>query len=638
MNNVETLKKILRFAIPCLLILAALAVSYFRVLDGFELGTLDIRFRLRPAGPVTDKVVIVEIGEDTIKDLGRFPFDRSYHATLIEALSSFGAKVIAFDIFFSEPHSTDGDFEDAMKTAGNVYLPTVFELEAKPGAIPRASGYAGKCLDSFLSYAKGSGHINAVPDIDGKYRRVPPYIMYKNTFYPQLAVLIACDYLGIEKKDVILSPGKYLKCGHDIKIPLDENSLMIVNYTGKWGAVYKHYSYIDILRSYFALISEKPPIIDPAVFKDKICFVGLTATGTVDVHPNPFEAMYPTVGVYPETFNSLINKKFISRASRGANLVILLLMGLFVAVPTLRLKPLKSISVLIAAVIVYMLGLIAIFCVFGLWVDMIYPVVAMFGLYLGLTLYKYVVEWKRRLVMENELGTAKKIQESFLPKAVPEVQGLDIKAAMFTARQVGGDLYDFIDIGKGRLGIMVGDVSGKGVPASLFMAMTMSEFRYFNAANIGPQETLSRLNAKLVKESSSNLFVTMFYAAFDMKNRSVDFANGGHLPLLHVTRDAKVELLDSKEGMPLGLAEGDYSQNKINFSAGDIFVFYTDGITEAMNSRKEMYGIERLTALAGKLSALPAEKILESIEKDVRRFEPKSTQHDDMTLIVVKIT
>lgn len=634
MNKLKTLLKAIGLSFA---ILAIFAVSYFHLLDTYELESLDMRFQLRPRGPATDKVVVVEIGEDTIKHLGRFPFNRDYHAVIVRALSEFGAKAIVFDLFFSEPHVTDKDFEDALKASGNVYLPSVFELDPGSGKIPRANAYAGKCLESFLMFAKGSGHINIIPDIDGKYRRFPPYIQYGNQFHPQLAVIVACDWLGIKQKDIDLSPGEYLQCGKDLRIPLDGRSLMLINYSGEWGKVYKHYSYVDILQSYFAKTSGQKPVLDPSVFKDKICIIGLTATGTVDIHPTPLETVYPAVGIHPEVINSIINKRFISRVSKETNLILLMIICLLISITTLRLKPLKSLFVLISAAFFYAIALIIIFNLYGIWVDMVYPLMVMAGLYLVLTLYKYIVEWKKRLVMERELDIARKIQQSFLPKSLPDLPGLDISAAMMTARQVGGDIYDFVKFDSGQLGVMIGDVSGKGIPASLFMSMVAGFFKFLSTPMVTPEAVLFNLNAKLVKENSSNLFVTVFYAVFDIKAKTMAYANGGHLPILYLSAGRKEEFLDVEEGTPLGLMDGNYSGRRIGLRPGDIFVFYTDGVTEAMNKKGEMYERERLVKVVESNRDKSSEALVKAIEKDVRRFEPVTKQHDDITVIVVKV-
>ena len=240
--GLSAFKKTLRLGIPCILILSALAISYFHLLDNFELGTLDLRFFLRPAKAFSsDKIAIIEIGDDTVAKLGRFPFDRNYHAIIINALSEFGAKAIVFDVLFSSPQEHDAELEEAISQSGRVYLPFAFDIDnANRSNIITAKGYASECLSGLAAKAKGMGHINVVPDPDGKFRRLPPYIKYDGKLYPNLSFLAACGYLGIDKNDVKLYPGRYMACGKDITIPLDERSEMIINYSGKWGKVFRH--------------------------------------------------------------------------------------------------------------------------------------------------------------------------------------------------------------------------------------------------------------------------------------------------------------------------------------------------------------------------------------------------------------
>lgn len=638
--KIISVKNILSFAVPLFIIIAILAGSYFRILESYELETLDLRFWLRPQMPTTDKVAIIEIGNDTISKLGRFPFDRINHAILIKALTEAGAKAIIFDIFFNEPNKDDEALALAIKESGNVYLPFVFQLEhSRRNSIATASSFEEKELSIFEENLKGSGHINIIPDVDGKYRRVPLYIKYGPKLYPSISFLAACDQLNITQDNIKVVPGKYIELTAGEKIPLDENSNMIVNFSGKWCNTYKHYSYVDIMQSYLVAItsSDSKPILDLSVFKDKLCIIGLTAVGTSDTHPNPFDTLYYAVGIHAEVINSILRKNFITKVSRETNLFILMLLSLAVTLAVLKTKPLKGLIALLALIATFFLFCIILFNYFGIWIDMLYPIVIMAVVYLSCNLYKYMTEWKRRLVLENELQIAKKIQESFLPKEVPSDEKFDIEAVMFNARQVGGDLYDFVKFGDDRLGVMIGDVSGKGVPSSLFMAMTVSAFKTFSTPGSMPEEVLFQLNSKIVKEFSSNLFVTVFYAIFDTKNKILVYANGGHPPLLYLSGGKGYELLDVDEGKPLGLMDGTYSGRQINFKAGDVFIFYTDGVTEAMNSKREMYEVKRLIAAAEKNKNNSAKVIIKNIEKDIRKFEPRQIQHDDMTLIVVKI-
>jgi len=169
------------------------------------------------------------------------------------------------------------------------------------------------------------------------------------------------------------------------------------------------------------------------------------------------------------------------------------------------------------------------------------------------------------------------------------------------------------------------------------MAMATGAFRFFATEDLLPHEVLKKLNDKLSRESSTNLFVTMFYAVFDNAKKEVIYGNGGHLPVLYLPVGKKGVFLDVEDGAPLGLMEGEYSGNRTNYASGDIFVFYTDGITEAMNSRRDMYGKERLAEVVQKNRNLDPKELLAAIERDVRKFEPKATQHDDMTIVTLKI-
>lgn len=604
--------------------LSMLAVSYYRLCDTYELATLDIRFLLRPQIPVTDKIALIEIGDDSIERLGRFPFSRSYHALLVRALKEAGAKAVIFDIFFSEPQKDDAELTEVMQDSGNVYIPCGFDLNGKLiSGVPAASEYAARNLEDYTFACKGTGHINIIPDSDGKFRRVPLYINYNGTLFPHLSFLAGCGYLGI-------SPS-------DIKIPLDERSAMMINYAGPWNKTYKHYSYIDVLQSCLAEITREEKALDLSVFKDKVCIVGLTAAGTVDLHPTPLETLYPGMGIHAEIINSMINRNFITRAPRGVNIIILAALSLLVSLLTFKIKPIRMLFVLAGIIFVFGLAAAAIFDLFGVWIDLFYPVLIVLLLYAAMTLYKYVAEWKKRIILENELTIAKTIQESFLPKELPKHGDIDVAAVMFTARQVGGDLYDFIEFGPNKLGVLIGDVSGKGVPASLFMAMVTGKFEFFATPSSMPEETLFNLNNVLTKKSSTSLFVTAYYAIFDFEERIVNYANGGHLPTIYTGPDKVLRFLDVKDGLALGLFEGPYTGNALKFDKDDIFVFYTDGITEAMNEKSELYGKERLAALIESKKNLPPGELLSAIEKDVRSFEPKSEQHDDMTLIVMKI-
>jgi len=280
---------------------------------------------------------------------------------------------------------------------------------------------------------------------------------------------------------------------------------------------------------------------------------------------------------------------------------------------------------------------IILFAFSGLWIDIFYPIIVSTILYLSLTFRKYVGEVHRIELLEKELSIAQNIQESFLPKEKPLIENVSIEAKMLTARQVGGDLYDFVDMSRTKAGIMIGDVSGKGIPAALYMAKVVSEFKTY-AREETASGALLRLNDRLVSESGSNLFVTVSYIVIDMEKRVLNFSIGGHLPTI-MFRDGieKPRLLDLKEGMPLGLMEGPFTDETIEIKKGDLFILYTDGVTEAMNRKGEMFDEKRLIDTVSKVRGQGTKEIVDAIHKAVSDYEGRMPQHDDITVIAIRI-
>jgi len=649
LDVVKLKKKLIFTGTIALLFLAAIFVSYLRILDNYELETLDIRFRLRPTLSINKNIVIIEVGDDTIDAIGQWPIPRGYHATLINALTKAGVHSIVFDVFFSEESNVEQDarFEGAIKKSNRVYLPYVFNIAQRGGHdVPVADKLQEALIDKFKKWAKGTGFINIIPDSDGKFRRIPPLIRYRDKLYPHIAFLLCADYFGLSADDMKVKPGRYVELGDVLKVPLDSNSNIIVNFPGKWNKTFRHYSYIDILNSYisgeFPSILKKKPPVDLNLLKDTVCFIGVTATATPDAHPSPYDSLYPGVGVHASVFNSFLIKKFINRASRIVNVVILILLCFIICCVAKNVRTLTGFAFVFFFILAYVILTIALFMVWGLWLDMFCPVAIMLLVYLGLTFIKYINETHKIELLERELSIAQKIQESFLPKESPKVPGIEVAAKMKTAKQVGGDLYDFVMPKEKRLGIMIGDVSGKGMPAALYMAKAVSEFKSYIGEDIASR-TIKKLNTQLCGESGSGLFVTLSYMVFKTDEGILNYSTGGHLPMVMLSppsdkeKDVKVRLVDLKEGMPLGLFDGDFIDDNIHYKKGDMFVLYTDGVTEAMNTKGDMFGEERLVELTKKYYGRSSGEVVEAIQDAVKDFEGKKKQHDDITVVVVRV-
>ncbi|RKY42105.1 MAG: hypothetical protein DRP85_04030 [Candidatus Makaraimicrobium thalassicum] len=612
--------------------------SYSRVFDEFEYSMLDFRYNLRPCQPVDKDIVIIEIGDDSIEKIGKWPFPRNYHALLVKALKSSGVDTIIFDIFFSEEKDGDEGFAKAVKDAGRVYLPYVFELDrdTTDRTRVRGVGYAAPLIEVLKKAAKGTGFINVEPDIDGKIRRIPPFIEYKGVFYPHLTVLAALNNLGYGFDQVRIIPEKKMIVSEDLIIPLAEGSFMPVDYPAVWGRAFRHYSYVDILQSYLADVMEQEPAVDLKELDGTVCFIGLTATAAPDTHPSPMEPLYPGIGVHTSVYNSIIQKSFLRRLNKWWNLLILVAMWLFTAYVTEKSRKRFALISIILIMATYVFIAMLFFWPLGIWIDVFYPLVSMVAVYVVFTFKKYVTETQKRELIEKELNIARSIQQSFLPSEIPVPGGMDISVRMLTARQVGGDLYDIVQLNGSKLGVMLGDVSGKGVPAALYMARVVSVFKTFVGEGAAT-EVLKNVNERLIAEGSSNFFVTLTYTVFDTETNSASFAIGGHLPTILIEPGGNVELLDVAEGIPLGLVESDFSPGRREYKPGSMFLFYTDGVTEAMNTADEMFGQERLVELVENLKGCSAEEVVDAVHKAVSDYAGKASQHDDITVMAVRI-
>jgi len=236
-----------------------------------------------------------------------------------------------------------------------------------------------------------------------------------------------------------------------------------------------------------------------------------------------------------------------------------------------------------------------------------------------------------------ELSIAREIQESFLPETVPEVEGFDLAAKSIPAKEVGGDFYDFVPVSEGRIGLVIADVSGKSVPAALFMVLSRAILRATATGNPGPSEAARRANDLIAADAKSGMFVTLFYGVLDPGSRTLRYVNAGHNPpavLNGVT--GEITLLRTG-GLAMGVMEGaDMEEREIVLCEEDTVIFYTDGVIEATGEGLEQFGIERLLKVTRDNSHLPAADLVRKIAGEVVAFSGDRPQFDDITLMVLK--
>ena len=254
-----------------------------------------------------------------------------------------------------------------------------------------------------------------------------------------------------------------------------------------------------------------------------------------------------------------------------------------------------------------------------------------------------MAEWRealqsrdRLVALQNELDVARGIQQSILPTRFPKDPSYAVYGKMQPARNVGGDFFDVMYLNDGRVGLAVADVSDKGVPAALFM---MSSRTLLKGAAIGvglPGEVLREVNDLLIEDNEGGMFVTLLYAVYDPSSRELTYANGGHNSPLVVHPDGTSALFPLTDGIALGIAPDlSYKQNTVTLSPGDSVIFYTDGVTEAMNSEEEEFGLDPLSEFFRTNPPENPEETTAAVFDAVNAFAGEMAQSDDITCLVL---
>jgi len=239
--------------------------------------------------------------------------------------------------------------------------------------------------------------------------------------------------------------------------------------------------------------------------------------------------------------------------------------------------------------------------------------------------------------IESEVKMATLVQEGFLPEATPDIPDFKFAAKTVPAKFVGGDFYDFIELEQDRLGIVLGDVSGKGVSAALYMARLMSDFRYVAMQDPQPGNVIRQVNDIAARRSRKGMFATAVFLLLDVKSKKVRVCNAGHHAMLIRRGDSEILEAGKAGGIPLGIAENvSYIEEEVQLFSGDLVFLYSDGVVEPMNDQKEHFGMTRLRSMISEPSGTP-EEILEKVENAIQTFTRNAPQFDDMTFLMFKI-
>ncbi|MBQ2172633.1 MAG: SpoIIE family protein phosphatase [Bacteroidales bacterium] len=243
--------------------------------------------------------------------------------------------------------------------------------------------------------------------------------------------------------------------------------------------------------------------------------------------------------------------------------------------------------------------------------------------------------------IQGDLTVAREIQHAILPRSfklkMEDADLVDIYASMVAAKDVGGDFYEFFPIDDHRIGFTIADVSGKGVPAAIFMAVSRTLLKATGLRDVASNVCIQMVNDMLCGESVESMFVTVFYGIYDLKTGEIDFTNAGHNPPYILHADGTVEMLKSECNLVLGAIEGmTFKNESLRLNPGDALVMFTDGVTEAENKDHEQFGEARLEAALAELKGAESKQIVDTVNAKVKEFVAGAAQSDDITQLVIR--
>ena len=585
---------------------------------------------------VTDtNILIIGIDEDALDLLGPYnTWDRSVMAAALEALAADPDNlpaVVAVDVLYAGNTSAASDerLANAAKKLGNmvtatmaVYGSSITWENGRAVAMNASAVVAYEQPFDALKSCTVQGHINAMNDNDGVLRHALLYVTPEGQRVYSMASQVARLYLERQGKTLTLPDVPHL----------------YVPFTGRPG------DYSDGV-SIAWLVAGKIP---PGYWKDKIVLIGPYAAALQDSYFTPIDKGTPMYGVefQANVIQSMLEGNFKTEADDLPQLIVLFLLSAIAGFLFLRLKLLPGGCICLGLVL---LGIGAPWLLYrlGYVTHILWLPVSALTLYILAMAEHYVRAARERqaLALEKErisaeLALATRIQANSLPKVFPpfpERTEFDIYASMDPAKEVGGDLYDFFLIDEDHLGLVIGDVSGKGVPASLFMMVATSLLRNAAVTGIGPAKALQTVNAQICARNPEEMFVTVWLGVLEISTGKLTAANAGHEYPALKKADGRFEVVKDKHGFVIGGMDGvRYREYELQLEPGSKLFVYTDGLTEATNASEELMGMDRMiSALQSCEDGAPKDIIL-GINQAVQQFVGAAPQFDDLTMLCVQ--
>jgi len=647
-----------------------------------------------PRQRVSQDAVVVEIDEATLGALGQWPWPRTYIAALIDAIAASGPAAVGLDMYFPEAdHSSPealAEFRTDLNAATRQALGRLPSndhiLAASLNQAPTVLGVAGF---AFPTHATRAGLLGAPMEVDADIPSRLNHYPYVLSSLPQLqaaargwALLSAEPEKGVVRRVPLLAAisdgrqvvpaltlemlhvGRKAKAlaAHDtpqgIAVAIDDLPVALEAN----GEAWVHFSSADDSRqrsiSALAILKGEVPA---ERLTGKYVLLGLTGMGLQDQIVTPLGDRRPGVDVHAELIESVLDGHFLRRppALRWTELGLLLVGGLFLIWAVPNVKPrIATFLATILFVVLFGSGVI-LFKTAGLLLDAA-SVFAGLNVVFGSLLGSVFIETDRQrrqaeaalqrekeaaARVAGELAAARRIQLGSLPKAselFARETRFQVAAHLEPAREVGGDLYDFFMLDARRLFFVVGDVSGKGLPASLFMAVAKALEKSValrdGGSTVGIETIVATANKELSRENPEMLFVTLLAGILDAETGAVEMVNAGHDAPWRLRTDGSLEQMSGEGGPPLCVLDDfPYPAQRFTLAAGETLCVVTDGITEAMNSKGELYGTARLEAAFKNMAVnTSADALLHALREDVSRYVDGAEASDDLTLLVIQ--
>jgi len=625
-------------------------------LAGLRDAFFDTYQKLMPRQRISAPAVVVAIDEHSLDERGQWPWPRTLVAQLMSAIDAARPAAVGVDLLFVEPDRSSPTADASLAQAiqpGKVVM-GIAGLEYRDRRYPFPPTVAPTRVSSMreLPLRRFDGHLQSRPEInkaaDGRglissdakqiVRRVPLVARIGQVIVPALAIETLRVAAGIPLLRITDAGGERVSLGiGDVRVPMQSD-----------GTTYVYFGYHDPER----IISAEEVLTGkaaPELLRGKVVLLGVTGIGLLDFQTTALGERIPGVEIHAQILEQIFDGAYLHRPTGATWIEAALLaaagLALVFCVPALR--PWVSASLLVALVALLVAGGLAAFR-FGVLLNVATPVIGAAFLYatlLASTLAE--ADRQRRALREaqarvaGELEAARRIQMGLLP-APRELFGAEqrfsLEALLEPARTVGGDFYDCFMLDGQHVFFLVGDVSGKGLAASLFMALSKSLLKSIALrGGRDPAEIFNQANAEISRDNPESLFVTAFAAILDARTGRLAFCSAGHEPPVACQPNGTPQRLMHSGGPPLCVVRDFvYTSSTLDLAPGGWLCAVTDGVTEAMNPRRELYGSARLLGVLAALAGAAPQQIVTAVRDDVRRFAADAEQSDDVTLICVR--